>query len=59
MSLVQNLPLTESLGVFVGVAGIDWLADGRAEPLEALAAAVAVGTAIFVTRELMKRRRKR
>lgn len=57
--LGSDLPISESFGVFVGVAGFDWLADGHAEPLKALVAAVAAGTVIFVGREWMKRRRKR
>ena len=43
MAFADNLPINESLGVFVGVAGMDWLADGRAEPLNALLAAGAAG----------------
>ena len=58
MAFADNLPINESLGVFVGVAGLDWLADGRAEPVHALLAAVAVGVAIVVGRHLLKKRRK-
>lgn len=58
MALGHDLPISESFGVFVGIAGVDWLADGHAEPLKALAIALAAGTAIFVAREVMKRRRK-
>ncbi|QLQ24492.1 MAG: hypothetical protein HZT41_06180 [Dechloromonas sp.] len=58
MAFADNLPINESLGVFVGVAGLDWLADGRAEPVNALLAAVAVGVAIVVGRHLLKKRRK-
>ncbi|MBK8318030.1 MAG: hypothetical protein IPL05_05135 [Betaproteobacteria bacterium] len=28
MAFADNLPASESFGVFVGVAGFDWLADG-------------------------------
>ena len=30
MAFADNLPINESLGVFVGVAGMDWLVDGQA-----------------------------
>ena len=30
MAFADNLPVSESFGVFVGVAGFDWLADGQA-----------------------------
>ena len=58
MAFADNLPISESLGVFVGVAGLDWLVDGQAEPIRAALAAVAVGGAIFVTRRWLKSRRK-
>lgn len=58
MAFADNLPINESLGVFVGVAGMDWLADGQAEPFKALIAAVAAGAAIVVVRHWLKRRRK-
>lgn len=58
MAFADNLPISESLGVFVGVAGLDWLTDGQAEPLNALFAAVAAGAAIVATRHWLKRRRK-
>ena len=58
MAFADNLPINETLGVFVGVAGMDWLADGQAEPLKALIAAVASGVAIVAVRQWLKRRRK-
>jgi hypothetical protein len=58
MAFADNLPINESLGVFVGVAGLDWLADGQAEPVKALVAAVAAGAAILALRHWLKRRRK-
>jgi hypothetical protein len=58
MAFADNLPISESLGVFVGVAGIDWLVDGQAEPIRAVLAAVTIGGAIFVTRRWLKNRRK-
>jgi hypothetical protein len=58
MAFADNLPISESLGVFVGVAGLDWLADGQAEPMNALLAAVATGVAIVAARRWLKHRRK-
>lgn len=58
MALGSDLPISETIGVFLGVTGIDWLAEGRAEPLKALILALAAGTVIFIAREWMKRRRK-
>ena len=58
MAFADNLPINETLGVFVGVAGMDWLADGQAEPLKALIAAVASGVAIVAVRHWLKHRRK-
>lgn len=57
MALGPELPISETIGVFVGVAGIDWLADGHAEPLKALGLAIAAGTAIYIMREWKRRRR--
>ncbi len=58
MAFADNLPISESHGVFGGVEGIAWLVDGQAEPIRAVLAAVAVGGAIFVTRRWLKHRRK-
>jgi hypothetical protein len=58
MAFADNLPISESLGVFVGVAGFDWLADGQAEPLKAVVAAVAAGAVILATRHWLRHRRK-
>ena len=58
MAFADNLPISESLGVFVGVAGFDWLAEGQAEPLKAAVVAVAAGAVILVARHWLKRRRK-
>lgn len=58
MAFADNLPISESLGVFIGVAGFDWLAEGQAEPLKAIAAAVAAGAVIVATRHWLKRQRR-
>lgn len=54
----HNLPISETVGVFVGVAGIDWLADGYAEPAKAVIVAVAAGAVIYCARAWLKRRPK-
>jgi len=59
MAFVDNLPLSESLGVFVGIAGYDWLTEGQAEPLKAAIAAIAAGGIIAIARALLKHRSKR
>lgn len=58
MSFADNLPISESFGVFVGVAGFDWLADGQAEPIKAAVAAIAAGAVILATRRWLHSRRK-
>jgi hypothetical protein len=58
MSFGQHLPVSETLGVFVGVAGFDWLTEGQAEPLKALAASIIAGAILAVARHLLNRRHK-
>ncbi|MGE5470651.1 MAG: hypothetical protein ACM3X0_07650 [Bacteroidota bacterium] len=58
MAIAHNLPVSETLGVFVGVAGFDWLTEGQAEPIKAIAAAVAAGILIVAARHWLKARRK-
>ena len=58
MAFADNLPISESVGVFVGVAGFDWLADGQAEPMKAALAAIAAGAIILATRRWLRNRRK-
>jgi hypothetical protein len=58
MAFADNLPINESLGVFVGVAGMDWLVDGQAELLRAMLAAIIAGGVIFVVRHWRGKRRK-
>ena len=57
MALMDKLPLSESLGVFIGITGFDWLTEGRAEPLKAGAASIVVGLLIELGRHWMKRKR--
>ena len=58
MAFADNLPINESLGVFVGVAGLDWLADGHAEPIKAVAVAIIAGLAILIARRWIKQRQR-
>ena len=57
MAFADNLPISESLGVFVGVSGFEWLVDGHAEPLNAGLAALGSGLVILVFRLLSRRKR--
>ncbi|MBS1188415.1 MAG: hypothetical protein H6R10_207 [Rhodocyclaceae bacterium] len=59
MAAGHDFPISETIGIFLGVTGVDWLADGYAEPLKAVALALAAGTAIFLGREWMKKRRRK
>jgi len=58
MALGSSLPVSETLGVFVGVAGYDWLTEGQAEPLKAIAAAITAGVVIAAARQYLKHRSK-
>ena len=58
MAFADNLPINESLAVFVGVAGLDWLADGHAEPIKAVAVAIIAGVVILVARRWIKQRQR-
>jgi hypothetical protein len=58
MAFADNLPLSETLGVFVGVAGLDWLTDGHAEPVNAALIALAAGAVLLAARRWLKTRRK-
>lgn len=57
MSLGDALPVSESIGVFVGVSGFDWLTDGQADAAQAAIIAAGVGAAIFVVRLWLQYRR--
>lgn len=52
----ENFPLSESIGIFVGVSGVDWLAEGYAEPLKALGIALLAGVVISAYRLRRSRR---
>ncbi|MCE1238366.1 MAG: hypothetical protein LWW83_00365 [Azonexaceae bacterium] len=58
MSLPDDLPLSETLGIFVGIAGFDWLDDGNAELLTAVIGAIVAGTIIFLARRISRRRKR-
>ena len=55
MAFADNFPINESLGIFVGVTGVDWLADGQAEPLKAIAISIAFGLVVLAIRKWTKR----
>ncbi len=59
MAFADNLPISESIGVFVGISSFDWLTEGQAEPLKAAIAAVAAGVIIAIARLILLKRRKR
>jgi hypothetical protein len=58
MAFADNLPISESLGVFIGITGFDWLSEGQAEPLKAAVTAVAAGAVIAVARIWLSKRQK-
>lgn len=55
MAFADHFPINESLGVFVGVTGFDWLADGEAEPLTAIAISISFGLVVLAIRKWTKR----
>ena len=57
MSFGESFPFSESLGVFFGVSGFEWLADGQAEPLKAVVIALAAGGILKIARQSFKRHR--
>ena len=59
MAFADNLPISESLGVFIGITGFDWLSEGQAEPLQAAVTAIAAGAVIAVARQWAKKRSRR
>lgn len=46
----EHFPLSESIGIFFGISGVDWLANGYAEPLKAAAIALCCGVVMFAWR---------
>lgn len=52
--MTGELPISQSVAVFLGVSGFDWLKDGRADPLFALLVALAAGISIFLYRKLKR-----
>ena len=59
MSFLDDLPAKESLGVFLGVSGLEWLSLGHANPLSALFVALVFGLVLAALRLTMKKHRKR
>lgn len=52
MPRLDDFPLSETLAVFVGIAGFDWLVDGNAQLFTALSGALVVGLLIFIVRRI-------
>jgi lipopolysaccharide export LptBFGC system permease protein LptF len=52
LAVSGDLPFHESLAVFLGVTGTQWLIEGDADPFIALLLALAVGVAIGLARYL-------
>lgn len=50
--MLDDLPVQESLAVFLAVTGGQWLIEGNADPLKALLLALAVGIAIHLAKQL-------
>lgn len=57
MAFADNLPISESVGIFVGVSGFEWLVDGQADPLNAGLVALGSGFVILLLRLLTRRKR--
>lgn len=47
---IKQFPVSESCGIFIGITGIEWLADGQARPFGALLMALLGGLAVSVYR---------
>ena len=58
MAFSDNLPISESLGVFIGITGFDWLSEGQAEPVKAAITAIAAGAIIAFARQWSKKRNR-
>jgi predicted transporter len=58
MALPDDLPISESLAVFFGVAGFQWLSAGRAELIDSLLPALIVGATLFIARRWRDRKRR-
>lgn len=59
MAWSDDLPISESLAVFLGISGFQWLTEGRASVHESLLPALAAGALIYLARRLRERRRQR
>jgi hypothetical protein len=52
----KSLPIRESIGVLLGVLGVEWLFTGHAHFLPALALALATGASIMILRRQQRRK---
>ena len=51
----DNLPVSETLAVFLGLTGFDWLSQGQADLLGSLVISLIVGVAIHFLRRPLKK----
>ena len=56
MALMDHVPVHETLGVFVGLSGYDWLSEGRTDALHAAMVSLAAGAIISVVRYQRRKR---
>ncbi|WP_028994596.1 hypothetical protein [Azonexus hydrophilus] len=57
MALPDDLPISESLAVFFGVAGFQWLVSGQAGLIDAIVPALLFGASVFAIRRWRERNR--
>jgi hypothetical protein len=50
--LLKDFPISETIGIFVGIAGYDWLAEGHADPMKALLCALSGGLIVLLYRHI-------
>ncbi len=52
---MNQFPFSETIGVFLGISGFDWLSEGYPEPIKAIAIAAASGLALFFLKQIRQR----
>lgn len=57
MPRLDDLPISETLAVFLGVSGFEWLSEGRASVPMALLAAATAGLLVYLIRRYFDRNR--
>lgn len=51
----DNLPISETLAVFLGVSGFEWLSEGQAGLINAILTALAGGFLIYLVRRYRRK----